>query len=306
MPIKTIVTRRKLLGFAAEADAGTPETVSGAMGAAVYDATMSPDDQFGNGERRPLGSMGTRLASRGAHAGTLSFRVEVEPSGVFLSLLQFCGYKLNSGGTLATPAADPSEQTTATFYLWEGGRLKQLAGAAGNVTLEGTDGERVFANFEFSGIYQTVADQDMPSEPDRNSIGFRLKSSTLTLGGSSVPAVGSININLNNTVEVRQTLANEAAIAHYLVSDRGPQMTLDPEARKVADFDVFGKHDSESLEAFSLAIPSGSDTLTISGPKAQIVGVDDGNRDNKLTDGLSLAFHADSGADELQFEITTT
>lgn len=296
-----LVARRKLIGATIETTKGTAATVSAALDGAFSDVVCEPVDLFSEGERRAQGAhLGTSASVLGMKAGRLTFRHEWRHGDAFATLAQACGFELATG--VLTPKSDITLHKSLTFKVWEGGRVKTIIGAMGTFSIEpGGPGQRVFINWEFSGIWVDPADDAMPSQAPITGQPYRAAGVVLTFGGSSLPQISTWNLNVNNEVEPRQDILQASGIKHYIVSDRGPTITLDPEARLVAQHDAYGDLADGVTGALQMVLTGAGGTMTIDAARAQRTGVADATRDNKLTDDLTLALHASSGDDDLVF-----
>jgi hypothetical protein len=295
-----LLTRRRLVGFALEAEKGTAVAPTTGIAAPCYDVRMAPDGWFSDGERRPAGHLGTVLAAKGAKRATCSFRMELVPGSPFLDLISACGYKKTV--TSAQPTSNFADQKTVTLYVWEDGRVKKMKGAAGTFTITADNGARIFVEFEFTGLWDGAADAAFPDYTPVNAIGYRSANATFTVAAAAYPQIASWTFDANTTVDVRETVENDGGIFHYFVGDRGPTLTVDPEARKVAHHDVFGLLDASTLQAISLSFPGPvSGVFSIVAPKAQRTEVEDGERGSKITDGVTFQLHvnAENGDDEV-------
>lgn len=298
-----LILRRKLLGAATETTKGVAETVAAALsGTIVYNATMQPGDIYSNGQRLPnRGSTGSIPRTKGMQVGTCTFRTEMIAGDAFLTtLILGCGFTVST--SVATPSADRTAHKTLTLVLWEGGRKKTLHGASGRFRLTADRaGNRVFADWTFSGIYNDVADQAMPSDPGVTTKGWRARGMTLTAAGGSIPYTSGFTLDAGVQVEERESQTATHGISHYFVADILPTLSLDPEARTVADYDQHGKFIAGTAEAYQLVLTDGTNTLTIDAPKGQRTTLGDGSRGSKLTDPIELDLHVDSGNDQVKF-----
>lgn len=304
--------RRKLIGAAVESTSGTPETVSAALtNTMAYDVKAQAEGLYDEGERKPHGHYhGTVDAVLGAHVGKLTFRTELIFNDGLMTLLQGCGFTTSGGGaspTVATPNSDLSAHKTLTFRIWEDGRYKVLAGAVGTFTLEAEAGGRVFANWDFSGIWQAPVDGAMPAFAPVTAQSYRAQAITLTVGGSALPQMDGFTLDAAREIEPRQTVTTASGLAHFLVSDRQPTLTLAPEARLVAGHDAWGLLLAGTTAAVQIILTNpASKTLTIDAARAQRLSVTDDERDKKLVDSIELGLHNSAGDDDLKFTEAAT
>jgi hypothetical protein len=297
-PRPPLLGRKKLVGATEEGTSGTFGTVTSALGANIYDVKCEPGDFFAGNEREPAGNYVGRVASVvGKQMGTLSYTMDVAPGGPFLSLLTGAGY-LSTDGTYA-PMSDLSSRKTWSLKCWEDGRCKKLAGAVCKVTINMEDGKKLTAKFEWTGVWLTPIDEAMPAQAPITAAPYVCKGITLTVASAAIAHVSKISVDLGSEPEERESLAAAAGIAHYLIGEIIPKITMDPEARKVADQDAYGAYLAGGTAALSSALASGSNTLTIAAPAVQRTKVSDGARGKRLTDELELQCCNSSGDDAL-------
>lgn len=296
-----LLSRKKLLGYAIEGTMGTAESVTEAMPALVFEPVMRPMEVLTE-ERSPVGYLGRVKRAPGLRRGELTFQVEIGEDGPFWRLAQICGYDRATGNVL-TPTNGPNGDT-ATFFLWEDGRVKKMRGCAGTFTIEGEVGGRLMANFTVSGIWVEADDAAMPSWNVPSTLPYMVRNGTTTIGASTMPQFASFTYTANANVVARVSPTDVSGIAHFVVTDRNPTLSLDPEARKVADLDSYGLLVAGTQQAVVLKFPGQSTgyEFEINAPKAQRIDITPGDRDGKLTDAIELELQADDGNDEVTIQ----
>ncbi|MCK4340289.1 MAG: hypothetical protein KAY37_01025 [Phycisphaerae bacterium] len=296
-----LFTRKALLGGAEETTPGTLPTITTPLAnTSIYGAQLVPMGFFDEGQRMPDGHyLGHVAATLGAQIGRLTFRQDLRYGDKFVAMLTGAGYVLDTG--TYKPTSDMANRKTWGFKLWEDGRLKALAGACGTCTIELISNQRAVANWEWTGTWQAPTDVAMPAQAPNSSGVWIARAATLTLGGSAIAHTERVTIDLGNQVVPRQDLATTVGVAHFLVSEREPRITLDPEARLVAQHDAFGLLLAGTEAAFNNVLTAGANTLTIAAAKCQRRAVNDEERDGRRIDALELQCNADSGDDELTF-----
>lgn len=302
LPTVPLMSRKKLLGAQEETTSGT--SVLGSITTAradtvVYDARCEPVDMFSEGKRKPNNSfLGNIDAVPGRKVGRLTYREEIRYSAAngFLPVLTGAGMKLD---TTYKPTSDMSSRKTWSLKLWEDGRWKGIYGAAANVRIVGTAGGRIFAEWEWMGLWQTVADASMPSGSAINSTPFLLQAATFTLGAATAPLVNAFELDLGNTVSPRESITDGTGVKHFYVESREPTLRIDTEAHKVADYDTYGKLETPTTEALNLVASDGTNSFTITAPRMQRITIGDSDRAGKLIDDLTYQCNASSGDDEV-------
>ena len=300
-PYNGLVTRRALLGGAEEDVSGTAEDVTEALSSTtIYDAKMVPVDFYADGMRQPIGTGGYVAGVRGTTRGQLTFRQEIRNGDQFLSMLTGAAMTITSGSSYA-PTTSFSSRKTWTFRLWEDGRAKQIHGATANVSLEWTNGGRVFANWTWDGVWDAPEDEAMPeqSATAHTTSVYVARSATLTIGAAEIPHTSSGTIDMGNSVVPREDVTAASGISHFFIESRQPQITLDTEARKIAEGAPFATLLSGATAAFVLEMTSGANTLSVTCPAVQRIDVGDEDRGGRRVDQLTLLCCAYSGDDEI-------
>lgn len=302
LPAMALLQRKKLIGFALESTQGTSvlSSVTTANGILAYDAKMVPVDLTAQGERRPHGHyLGQIAATVGNQMGRLTFRHEVRHNDGFITLLQACGYALN---TSYKPSSSVANHKTLSIKLWEDGRMKALTGAIGTCRLSWSNGGFVTAEWEFIGVWQAPTAVSLPSQSPVTTVTKYLSAaSTFTVGGATVPRVANGTIDLGNTISMREDFAVAAGLVHGVIEDRAPMVELDFEAHLIADFNPFSSLLAGTTAALNLVFSDGTNTLTVTAPALQYMNIGDESRGGRLTDPSTFRCCASSGDDELTF-----
>lgn len=303
-PFPALLTRKCLVGATQESTSGTPATVSAALAnTSVYDAKLEPLDFFADGARAPDGHyLGEVAAVVGKTLGQLTFRQHVRHGDQFLPLLTGAGFKLATG--VYAPTSSFADRKTWTLALWEDGRKKLIYGACADLRLEWTNGGPLLASWTWTGIWSAPTDEAMPAQaPSTHTTTIhRARGATLTLGGAALPMTSRGQVALGNEVVEREDITAAAGVLHMYIAARRPRITLDPEARSVANGAPFAALLAMTEAALALVFTdAAANTLTIAAPKAQRRGVKDGDRGGRRVDEVELGCNASSGDDELTF-----
>ncbi len=300
--------RLAILGAGVEDTPGEKATVTTALAnTVIYDAQMEPDGLYEDGQRMPQGNFaGTSERVKGLIKGRLRFRQELRHNDGLYTLLRGSGYVLSgTGDTNAHPASNLASRDTLTMVLWENGRRKTIFGAQAQslrIAPEGGAGRRVFAEWEFMGIWdEDVVDNAMPSDATVTTAAFTAKGMTVQVDEDDIPPISQWEINLNPETALREDVVSSTGLSMYLVEDRNPIINLDPEALKVADYDHFEPLKDADIEALELVLSDGTNTLEIHAPQTQRINVTDESRAKKRVDQIELECHNDNGDDDLFF-----
>lgn len=303
--------RRKAVGMTVESTSGTAETPSAALAnTLVLVASCNPTGVFDGGESRPIGQHGgagprTKVMER----GTATFKTRMRHADATLALLQLCGFVLSGASSeIATATwADLSQRVTGTFYFWEDGRLKRLHGANGTAKIAPATGAGgpVDIDWEFQGIFTMMSDASMPADPTLTTSAYRNAGLGLTLAAGQIPQVSDWELDIGAEVNPRQDATATSGLQRYQVEDGAPMLTIDPEARLVANYDAYGKYMAGTAEAAQIVLTDGSNTLTIAMPQTQRIDMPGGEREKKLTDNAQLEIQKNASGVDLTFTEST-
>ena len=303
-PLNPLLRRKAILGMVAESSLGTDTTssVTAAIpGTSIFNASLVPFDVMSEGERRPNGHyLGNTDFVPGRTAARLTFSQYLISGNITNTIfLPGCGV-VNATGY--KPTSNMASRKTNSAKLWQDGRVLSAFGLMGNMTFNFTVGAPVMIEHDWIGIFKAPADASMPAQSPINTQPYVAKSMTVTIGGATVPRVTSLSFTLGNNTELINSLTASSGIAYANISERSPRVTMDTEARKVADLDQLGLYTAGTTVAMVISVSNGTTTYQISIPRAQRVEVGAGARTGILIDDMTFACIASSGDDE--FSIT--
>ena len=296
-------TRRKLLGMTVETTAGTAASVTAALTGDFQEIKLEPTGFFDAGKRMPAGLYAGKVASTlGPQKGKLSFKHRWSPQDAFVTFLLAAGYKVTS--TTYAPISDLSQRNYYTVKVWESGHARSIVGAqlTGKMTL--ADGKPAEVAWTGDGVWAADDDESMPSQSAQTALPYICRGLTLTVGGVAVPYTSQIEIDLGNVVDFREDITSSTFLAHAVIMEREPKMSLNPEARLKAGYDAFGKLLGGATAAFSCVLTSGAHTMTIAAPAVQIQAIADEDRNKRMALKTDFDLMASSGDDELTFTET--
>lgn len=257
--------------------------------------------------RRPNGISAGKFAGIPAeYLGRMSMRHELKGSGSANTLpwwastfLIACGFEETASGSgILVPISAPEDQQTISIGVNRDGLLKQLAGAMGTFNLEYVNGRAAFINFDMMGVWQDPTDAAFPTDiAHESTLPPRVASATFTVGGTT-RNISRLSIAQNNTVAMRKTFENEAALLHAIVTERDPVGSIDPEANLVADHDVFGQFKTSTEAALVLDIgATNGNKVQIDAPKLQYMDPKEGDREGMLTHDIAFGLNEPNSGD---------
>ena len=113
-------------------------------------------------------------------------------------------------------------------------------GTGGIPGFPGAVGEPAFLEFEFSGVYQGTVDTTLFSPSYESTVPPAFLSVGPVVLGYTSPILASANLDMANEVAARQDAAQARGIRSFLITQRAPMLTVDPEMELVATHDFFG------------------------------------------------------------------
>lgn len=319
----TMLTRKSLLAAKIESTPGTDASLAAADAAMhVFNPAVVPQVSFT--DREAQGSFNRLASVPGGYGGQATFRTYLDDWDGSSSkpkwadtFLPACGWVLDTNTYGPLSEAPGSNVKTLTIALYRDGRRALLTGCAGTFTLTLQPGVPPYFDWTFTGVWQGVTDAALlsPTYPTDLPLRYAGDAATATWNSTSL-CFAQAQINAGNNVVLRECAnapTDQAAAGYHsaIVTDRQPRITIDPESALVATQDRFGKFldMSEHSLAFSVPGPAGavSDAaFAIEAPKAQIVSIQDADRNRILTDQIEFAVNKNGATadDELTFTLT--
>lgn len=155
-------------------------------------------------------------------------------------------------------------------------------------------------DFSLSALTNAVSLSYESSEPEPfQDVTFKLNDAQDATGANILVAT-SFSFDNGNTVARRNSISADRGIESFIVSERRPTGSLDPEALPVSSWDTLTKF-SNSTEFTLLAIIGDTvgNIVEITAPKVQFSDLSFAERDGILTNQLSLQFNRNAGDDEI-------
>lgn len=252
---------------------------------------------------------GTRLAK-------VSFKVENKGSGTagtapaIGKLLLACGFgETVVGGVSVTyaPISTLANITSLTIALFKDGLKQMIKGARGNVKYSSKNGEIGMYEFEFIGVYDSVADVAMvtPSGVE-TTVPVALLSALFSVAAFSA-FISQISFDMSNTIEPRPDINTAAGYISALLTKREPKGSFDPEAELVATHDFYGRWLAGTTGALTWKHPgSAGNICTFNVPVCQYTKISESDRNGIASLGADflMARSAVGGNDELSIAYT--
>lgn len=294
----------------------------------VYDLTYTPDVQ--------LFERGTAAAtlSRYAHLvgqtlGKISGRIEQRKTAAagtadaWQSILKAGGLKLAS--SIWSPSSVQSDHKTLTAYCFMGStgaatvRIGLRGAMCSSLKFVGKVGAPGMWEFEILGI-SDGDDVDgtpsntfalKPTDDALNTITHEGAVPTVFQGvaftyGGATKRLSTFELDLGLGIAPRDDVSSDQGVLHYVITDRQPKVTIDPDFGLVANTDDYLTHlhvGTEVALAWAYLV-STSRTFTFAAPKAQVIALTPGNRNGIATQGVTLALNRSAEPGDDEFTIT--
>ena len=306
-----LLKRRRVLAAKVETTIGTPIALAGADGAFnAYDVIIQPSITI---ERREAQGSFNRLAGvPGAQMGRATFKTDLGWDGTATVptwasvFLPACGF-VNATGVFTPRSEGPgSNVKTLTIGCYLDGKFKSIAGAMGTFKINLPAGRMAFIEWDFSGVWQEPSDVALiaPTYPD--ALPIRFADATVQYDAVDL-VVENVTVDAGNNVIMRESAGTLAGYISALVTDREPKITANPEAVTVATQDRYGAWVDSTEAAFTVALngPTTS-TLTISAPAAQILNVQEADREGLVTDEIEWGCNKNGADADEELSLTFT
>jgi len=246
----------------------------------------------------------------GERIGKCTFDIEMRGDGTnameaaLSAILTACGFK-NTAETY-TPTSAHATHETLTVYVYEDGVKKGLRGAMGNISFQGKFGNPFMGSVELMGAWIAPTDAALPDGSPETEDPPTLGSATFTIATLEIK-VANFGINMNNVVIPRADFDAVGGLGYYMITDRDPAVSMDPEADKIAGYDINGIWLAGTTGALSLVFGSGAGKeITITAPAMQYKEIPEGERDGVLIYDVNAQLNNSSGDDELSIAVATS
>jgi hypothetical protein len=302
-----LLLKSAVLGSKIEASIGAAETLAAAdCTINAYNVVINPEFEFE--DRQGQGGFGRLASIPGARRGRATFSVDMAYDGSAVpawasTFLPACGLTLSTATYKPKTEAPGSNVKTLTIAAFVGGIRRQIYGAVGNARFILPTGRMGRIEFDFQGVYSDEADVATPSSINYvNTLPLRVAGGSASWASSTV-CMESATIDLGNVITARECQTSAAGIDSFVITDRNPRVTGNPESKLIATQDRYGqfKAGTEGTLSFTIAGPSTS-TLVFSMPKAQIVAKPMGDRGGIMID--QIEWQANKNVDTADEELS--
>jgi len=310
-----MLTRKRVPKIIQEATPGTKLAATQAIRA--YDLEIESTAEYEKRAGAGLYVGNAETGIHGAETGKCSFKTPLIGTGssgmglACLILLQAAWLKKTVEVYQVT--SDITNWKTLSLDAWLDGKKKTLFGAMGNIVLdwEARRTEGAMLAVDLQGLYSAIIDDDLPAWVPETVTPMRMTSFKIN---NVAKKIHSLSLDMQNVVVprsdpnaaavLRTNVMPETEIAHYMITDNAPQITIDPEDELVATYDFDGLRRVQTEHAIVIVFSDGTDTITITLPKVQITECPSGDRDGKSTIQYVGQCNHSTGDDAVSIAVT--
>jgi len=218
-----------------------------------------------------------------------------------------CGFSSVFSGTvgaeIVTYAPGAATPESMTIYIaQENAATIKLGGCFGTVDFVIRGGAVVEARFTFNGFVLGVSDvtyvagaidATRPGYPVAKSAAFQIDTANYA------PRIANIGFNVNNQLQRVPSVNAVGAVAGYIIADRNPRLTIDPEADTVANYDWLTKWRAGNLADCSFQAGTVQyNKIVFTMPKVGITGQNVQTRDGLTALATTLVATIQAGGDD--------
>ena len=309
----SLMVKKTQIAAKIENPEGTPQTLAGADAFLAANVSFKPNLEMG--DRDNVTSSLSRFSRvPGARSAQIEFDMEVKGSGTkgtapaLGKLLKACGFgetPVSQQSVTYKPASTAISSLTMAAYM-DGGMIKKLWGARGDISLKLDNGKPGWLHFVFTGAdFSVTTDPMLTSGLNYETTAPPAFLSASLLVQSYAALIGSLEIKMGNKVALRKGVNSASGNVSAIIVERDPQMSFDPETVTVATHDFYGKLRSGALGNLTLALTGQAGNIcTITAPKVQYINIAPGDREGVRTLGIDCALTRNAGDDELVLAFT--
>ena len=313
--------RRQQVIIRIESVEGTAETLTaGDVIAPILEAEWTPDITMA--ERNVLASSLSPLAQLSAEQfASITFATDLKAAGGSSGLVppnlsaafRGCGMSETISLTVSVTYQPISQDfESVTIEIREGSvgadaKIKQIVGARGSFILEAEKGGLPLVRFTFQGRYIEPTDGSLFADAASGPTPQPFLGVSFDFQGVTTLKLRVVNIDIGNSVSPRNDINQASGNFSAVITDRNPTATIDPEQELISTINYFNKLTQNTEGNLSYIIGSGVGlVVTVAAPKAQIIGIAEGERDDFRIEDIDLQLNksAAAGDDELTIVFT--
>lgn len=264
--------------------------------------------------RRPanVASLSRISSVGGKRNGEMSFSLELKGSGTagtaprIGALLRACSFGATVVSNVSvTYLPISSSQESCTIYFFIDGRRHVMTGCRGDVKIKCEAGQMAVAEFSFKGRYADPTLVALSSPTLETTVPAVCKSCVFTYNSKTTLVVKTAEIEMNNTVAMRESLSDTNAVAGFEITERDPMLTIDPEAVIETSYTFRSDALGGSLRAITWVVGATAGNITtFSIPKFNAYWPEYEDRDEILVEKIKGECVQNAGNDEVSIAFT--
>lgn len=289
-----LLKRIRTLAAKQEATPGTAEALTNAEGAFnAYDVMLQPSISME--DREGSGGFNYLTAISQGQTATVTFKTDLAWDGtateptIFSVLMPACGYVESSNVWKPKSEAPGANVKTVTLGVYVDGLLKTIKGAVGTCVITLPTGRMITIEWTFTGVYVEPTSTAIiaPTYPTESPL--RFASATVCTFNSVAMKVEQITIDLANEVTMLEDPTQASGFLHGVITNRRPTIQANPESVLVATQNRHNIWTTSTPYAIQITLdgPTTS-TLGITAPKAQIINIQEADRNRIVTDDIEF------------------
>lgn len=257
-------------------------------------------------------SLGALQHVYGGRLVSVSFDAEVKGSGTagtapeIGALFRACALgETIVASTSVTYAPVSTAIESITMYLYEDGKQIIVTGARGNVAFTLEAGNKVMANFTFTGHVAAQTDVALATPSFDSTTPQPYIGGSFTID-SFAAVIGSLGFDLSNTIASPPSVNGSDGYGEITITGRDVNGSFDPEDELVATEDFLGNFTSGSAMALATGAIGGTagNILNITMPAVYYRDVAPGDRDGIRSFDLTYGAAESTTDDEVSIAFT--
>lgn len=307
-----LLKRLTVMAAKVETTIGTAETLTAAEGVFnAYDVIIQPTIPMET--RESQGAFGYLSSVPGGYMGTCTFKTDLGWDGTatepkWMSVLgPACGLVESTNVWTPRSEAPGSNVKTLTIAAYVNGTKRFLSGAVGDVKFVLPSGKMAYAEFTFTGVWNAPIDATILAPTYPTDLPLRFASATACSFNSVAMLTESITIALNNEIVMRESPLTASGYLAGIITNRRPTVTANPESNLIATQDKPGIWIAQTEAALQITMDGpAATTLAFSAPKAQIINLQQGDRNRLVIDEVEFQLNRNGSVIDTEFAITFT
>jgi hypothetical protein len=309
-----LLKRVRTLAAKVEATPGTAESLTAAEGVFnAYDVMLQPS--IAMTDREGSGSFNQLTAISEGQTATVTFRTDLAWDGtateptIFSVLMPACGWTETTNVWKPRSEAPGTNVKTLTLGVYVDGLLKTIKGAVGTWVMTLPTGRMITIEWTFTGVYIEPTSTAIIAPTYPTDAPLRFASAAACTFNSVAMKVEQITIDAGNEVTMLEDPTQASGFIHGIITNRRPTINANPESVLVATQNRHNIWTTSTAYAIQITLdgPSTS-TLGITAPKAQIVNIQEADRNRVVVDDVEFLCTKNGATqnEELYFTFTPT